>query len=148
MCWTRKVMRVCCQCNFRIDTKQADDRSKSKMTSKKVIELFYDVVSPYSWLGFEVCSSVVEQNCYNKLSVCYDLQSKSLDVPRVSLRPGNVSIQKCVERRAEATSCLPGWRHARIRCSSGVSVFLFTCFKLKQRFSFCTIFLSRTKLVN
>ncbi|KAI4811379.1 hypothetical protein KUCAC02_014289 [Chaenocephalus aceratus] len=24
------------------------------MTSKKVIELFYDVVSPYSWLGFEV----------------------------------------------------------------------------------------------
>lgn len=25
------------------------------MSSKKVIELFYDVVSPYSWLGFEVC---------------------------------------------------------------------------------------------
>uniref|UniRef100_A0A3B4U9G4 Glutathione S-transferase kappa n=1 Tax=Seriola dumerili TaxID=41447 RepID=A0A3B4U9G4_SERDU len=24
------------------------------MTSKKVIELFYDVVSPYSWLGFEI----------------------------------------------------------------------------------------------
>ncbi|XP_030015139.1 glutathione S-transferase kappa 1 [Sphaeramia orbicularis] len=24
------------------------------MTSRKVIELFYDVVSPYSWLGFEV----------------------------------------------------------------------------------------------
>uniref|UniRef100_A0A8C6SEJ2 Glutathione S-transferase kappa n=1 Tax=Neogobius melanostomus TaxID=47308 RepID=A0A8C6SEJ2_9GOBI len=24
------------------------------MSSKKVIELFYDVVSPYSWLGFEV----------------------------------------------------------------------------------------------
>ncbi|XP_049903461.1 glutathione S-transferase kappa 1 isoform X2 [Epinephelus moara] len=24
------------------------------MTSKKVIEVFYDVVSPYSWLGFEV----------------------------------------------------------------------------------------------
>lgn len=24
------------------------------MTSKRVIELFYDVVSPYSWLGFEV----------------------------------------------------------------------------------------------
>lgn len=24
------------------------------MTTKKVIELFYDVVSPYSWLGFEV----------------------------------------------------------------------------------------------
>lgn len=27
------------------------------MTSKKVIELFYDVVSPYSWLGFEVSFS-------------------------------------------------------------------------------------------
>lgn len=25
-----------------------------KMSSRKVIELFYDVVSPYSWLGFEV----------------------------------------------------------------------------------------------
>lgn len=25
-----------------------------KMSSKKVIEVFYDVVSPYSWLGFEV----------------------------------------------------------------------------------------------
>lgn len=24
------------------------------MTSKKIIELFYDVVSPYSWIGFEV----------------------------------------------------------------------------------------------
>ncbi|XP_068591670.1 glutathione S-transferase kappa 1 [Cebidichthys violaceus] len=24
------------------------------MTSKKVVELFYDVVSPYSWLGFEI----------------------------------------------------------------------------------------------
>ncbi|XP_072250149.1 glutathione S-transferase kappa 1 [Leuresthes tenuis] len=24
------------------------------MTSRKVIELFYDVVSPYSWLGFEI----------------------------------------------------------------------------------------------
>lgn len=23
-------------------------------SSRKVIELFYDVVSPYSWLGFEV----------------------------------------------------------------------------------------------
>lgn len=26
------------------------------MTSRKVIELFYDVVSPYSWLSFEVCT--------------------------------------------------------------------------------------------
>uniref|UniRef100_A0A3Q1JLL5 Glutathione S-transferase kappa n=2 Tax=Anabas testudineus TaxID=64144 RepID=A0A3Q1JLL5_ANATE len=25
-----------------------------KMTSRKVVELFYDVVSPYSWLGFEI----------------------------------------------------------------------------------------------
>lgn len=40
--------------NSRIDTKQADGCSKSTMTSKKVVELFYDVVSPYSWLGFEV----------------------------------------------------------------------------------------------
>ncbi|XP_075965401.1 glutathione S-transferase kappa 1-like [Anarhichas minor] len=24
------------------------------MTSKKVVELFYDVVSPYSWIGFEI----------------------------------------------------------------------------------------------
>uniref|UniRef100_A0A667YUE7 Glutathione S-transferase kappa n=1 Tax=Myripristis murdjan TaxID=586833 RepID=A0A667YUE7_9TELE len=25
-----------------------------KMSSRKVVELFYDVVSPYSWLGFEI----------------------------------------------------------------------------------------------
>lgn len=29
------------------------------MSSKKVIELFYDVVSPYAWLGFEVCAFFV-----------------------------------------------------------------------------------------
>lgn len=28
-------------------------------SSKKVIELFYDVVSPYSWLGFEVSIKLV-----------------------------------------------------------------------------------------
>lgn len=33
---------------------RATEPSDLKMTSKKVIELFYDVVSPYSWLGFEV----------------------------------------------------------------------------------------------
>ncbi|KAG7237591.1 hypothetical protein INR49_032037 [Caranx melampygus] len=34
--------------------KPKTDKDGERMTSKKVIELFYDVVSPYSWLGFEV----------------------------------------------------------------------------------------------
>jgi len=33
---------------------EALDSTVLKMTSKKVVELFYDVVSPYSWLGFEI----------------------------------------------------------------------------------------------
>lgn len=70
ICWTLSHCAVrCCYLwySYRVVSKQAisfktqchreqkDNSLRSKMTSKKVIELFYDVVSPYSWLGFEVC---------------------------------------------------------------------------------------------
>lgn len=75
--------RWLCQCNFRIDTKQADGCSKSTMTSKKVVELFYDVVSPYSWLGFEVFWSSIFVLKLLQQWFCCDLHPKLLTSPVV-----------------------------------------------------------------
>lgn len=40
---------------------------KTKMAApmKKTVELFYDVVSPYTWIGFEVCINYLECKCQN-----------------------------------------------------------------------------------
>lgn len=88
--------------------------------------------------GLVLCRTKLLQQTFSLLW----LAAQSLDVCRVSLRPGNVSIQKCVERKPEAASCFPGWHHARIRCSS--EAFLLICFKLKRRVSFTPIFLTHT----
>lgn len=79
------------------------------MTSKKVIELFYDVVSPYSWLGFEVCFHYVGYN--NKITGL--VTSKTLNESLII--SDHVSLPKRVEHRAETAPCFSGWRHAWIR---------------------------------
>lgn len=78
------------------------------MTSRKVIELFYDVVSPYSWLGFEVAPPPGTGS----------RSGESREALRSVLLvfTGAVPLQTRVEHRTAAASCFSGGRHARIRC--------------------------------
>lgn len=43
--------------NVKHETFEVSVVHKTKMAApmKKTVELFYDVVSPYTWIGFEVC---------------------------------------------------------------------------------------------
>lgn len=85
------------------------------MTSKKVIELFYDVVSPYSWLGFEVSVLVLAfvfllLHLFHVFSYCGS-----------SVIAGHVSLQKHMEHRPQATPRLFGWRHAWSRYQPSIN---------------------------
>lgn len=45
------------------------------LAGRKVVELFYDCVSPYSWIAFEVCSKmIIMTECYSGRGVLLELQ--------------------------------------------------------------------------